>query len=445
MFSNRDLRQLLIPLILEQMLSGLMGIADTMMVTSVGDTAISAVSCVDSINTLVLYLLSALATGGTIICAQYLGRRDRKNAILAGQQVYLVSFALSLLLTAAALALHRVLLSLIFGQVEPAIMDQAIDYFLITAVSYPFLALQQTSAAQFRAGGNSRLPMLVTALANLVNIAGNALLIFGFGLGAAGAALSTLVSRILNAIVLLVLQRDKRLPIPFRDYRALRPQRRLMATVCRIAIPAGLENGLFQLGKLLVQSTVATLGTTAIAAQAMLQTLEGIQSMPVMAIGTGLLTVAGQCMGAGRVDETRQNTKKLSLLAWIVLTAASLLVVLLTKPICALSGLSGEATVLTFRLLVGVTAAKLVFWVPAFIPPNTLRAAGDVTFSAAVSAVSMWLFRVILSGLLCRLLGFGLEGIWLAWIIDWVCRLIIYIWRYRSGRWTKKHVLEEAK
>lgn len=442
MFSNRDLRKLLIPLILEQMLSGLMGIADTMMVTTVGDTAISAVSCVDSINMLVLYLVSALATGGTIICAQYLGRQDRKNAALAGQQVYLVAITLSVLISVFCLLFRRQLLTLIFGQVEPAIMDQAMDYFLITIISYPFLALQQTSAAQFRASGNSKLPMMVTAVANVTNIAGNALLIFVFEWGVVGAAVATLVSRILNAVILLICQRNENLPIPFRNYRQIRPQKRLIGTICRIAIPTGMENGLFQLGKLLVQSTVATLGTTAIAAQAMTHTLDTIQSLPSLAIGIGLLTVAGQCVGAGKIEEVKVNTKKLILVSWVTLMIFSLILLLLTKPICTLSGLSADATTLTIRMMVWIFFAKAFFWVPSFTLPNTLRASGDVTFSAIVSAISMWVFRVLLSVLLCRVLGFGLEGVWIAWFADWICRMCFYIWRYKSGKWTKKHVLD---
>lgn len=442
MFSNLDLRKLLIPLIIEQLLSGLMGIADTMMVTTVGDTAISAVSCVDSINMLVLYLVSALATGGTIICSQYLGRQDRKNAALAGQQVYLVAITLSVLISVFCLVIRRQLLTLIFGQVEPAIMDQAMDYFLITIISYPFLALQQTSAAQFRASGNSKLPMMVTAVANVTNIAGNALLIFVFEWGVVGAAVATLASRILNAVILLICQRNENLPIPFRNYRQIRPQKRLIGTICRIAIPTGMENGLFQLGKLLVQSTVATLGTTAIAAQAMTHTLDTIQSLPSLAVGIGLLTVAGQCVGAGKIEEAKVNTKKLIVVSWVTLMIFSVILLLLTNPICNLSGLSTDATTLTFRMMVWITIAKAFFWVPSFTLPNTLRASGDVTFSAIVSAVSMWVFRVLLSVLLCRVLGFGLEGVWIAWFADWICRMCFYIWRYKSGKWTKKHVIE---
>lgn len=442
MFSNVDLRKLLIPLIIEQVLSGLMGIADTMMVTTVGDTAISAVSCVDSINILVLYLVSALATGGTIICSQYLGRKDRKNAILAGQQVFVVSIALALAIMVVCLVFRRQLLVLIFGQVEASIMDQAMDYFLVTIFSYPFMAIQQTSAAQFRAGGNSKLPMLVTALANVVNVGGNALFIFVLDWGVVGAAVATLISRVINAVILLICQRKESAPIPFRNYLQIRPQKRLIGMICRIAIPAGFENGLFQFGKLIVQSTVATLGTTAIAAQAMTHTLDTIQSMPSLAVGMGLLTVVGQCVGAGKIEEARQNTKKLCLVSWIILAGLAVGLLGLTGPICAISGLSADATSLTFQMMTWIMVAKMLFWVPSFTLPNTLRASGDVAFSAVVSAISMWVFRVLLSFLLCRVFGFGLEGVWIAWFADWVFRMCFYIWRYKSGRWTRKHVLE---
>ncbi|MBR1780812.1 MAG: polysaccharide biosynthesis C-terminal domain-containing protein, partial [Oscillospiraceae bacterium] len=245
------MRKLLVPLVLEQILSGFMGIVDTMMVTRVGDTALSAVSCVDAINTLLFYLLSALANGGTIVCSQYLGRKDRASAERAGAQVFLVSFSLSTALTVLFLIFRAGLLSLIFGQVEPVIMTQALQYFRITALSYPFLALAQTSAAQFRAAGNARLPMLTALGANLINVGGNAWLIFGCGLGVTGAALATLASRVVQAVVLLAFQHRSDQVIPFRNYRTIRPDRALIGMICRVAVPNALEYSLFQLGRLL--------------------------------------------------------------------------------------------------------------------------------------------------------------------------------------------------
>lgn len=434
---------LLIPLMLEQVLSGLMGIADTMMVTSVGESAISAVALVDSINTLVLNLLTALAAGGVIVCAQYLGRQDAGRANDAARQVLLVSLALSLALMVLCLTLRKPMLALIFGTVEPAVMEQALDYFLITAVSYPFLAAQQTAAAVFRAAGRSAPPMAVAAVANVVNIAGNAVAIFVFDMGVTGAALATTGSRIVSAVALLILLRNRRLTISIRDYTAIRPDRRLIRMVLRVGVPTGVENSMFQLGKLVVQSTVSTLGTTAMAAQAMIQTLDMVQSMPSIAIGTGLLTVAGQCLGAGRVDEMKKYTKRFCLYSELTLVVMSTVVVAATPLVTRVSRMTEESARLTFQMLLLISVVKVVLWVLAFTLPNGMRAAGDVRFSATVSALSMWIFRVGGSMVLCRVLGLGLVGIWVAWFLDWVCRLSIYIWRYRSGRWMTKRVIGE--
>lgn len=441
MFTRRQIVNLLIPLMLEQVLSGLMGIVDTMMVTAVGESAISAVALVDSINVLMLNLLSALAAGGVIVCAQYLGREELRQANNAARQVLLVSLGLSLAIMAVCLAVRRPLLSLIFGSVEQAVMDQALEYFFITTLSYPFMAVQQTAAAVFRAGRRSTPPMVVAAVANGVNIAGNAVMIFVLHWGVAGAALATLASRAVSGVVLMALLRSPSLPVFIRDYRRIRPDRAVIGTVLRVGVPTGVENAMFQLGKLMVQSTVATFTTAAIAAHAMAQTLDMVQSMPSVAIGLGLLTVVGQCMGAGRVDEAKVYIKRFCLLAEGVLALMCLLVTSSTPLITSLSRMTPESAELTFRLVLLVGVGKLTLWVAAFTLPQGLRAAGDVRFSAGVSAASMWTFRVGLCLLLCRGFGVGLYGVWIAWLVDWLCRAVVYILRFRGGRWTAHQVL----
>lgn len=441
MFTRRQIISLLIPLMLEQILSGLMGIADTVMVTSVGETAISAVSLVDSINTLVLNLFAALAAGGVIVCAQYLGRGEADRANSAARQVMLVSVTLALGVMVFCLVLRRPLLKLIFGSAEQAVLDQAVDYFLITAISYPFLAAQQTASAVFRSGGHSTPPMVVAAVANTINIAGNAVLIFGFGLGVVGAALATLASRVVSAVVLLVLLRSPGLPVSIRDYRKIRPDGAVIRMVLRVGVPTGVENSMFQLGKLVVQSTVSTLGTAAMAAQAMTCTLELVECMPSQAIGIGLLTVAGQCMGADRVDEARRYTRQFYLISEITIAVMGAIVVGLTPMITRVSRMTPESAALTFRLLVIISIVKVLLWVPAFTLPNGMRAAGDVRFSATVSALSMWIFRVGGCLLLCRGFGVGLIGVWIAWFSDWFCRTVVYLLRYFSGRWETKRVI----
>jgi putative MATE family efflux protein len=441
MFSKKDIKRLLIPLMIDQILMSLIGFVDTVMVSNVSAASLSAVSLVDSINMLVLYLFAALATGGTIVCSQYLGLGDKKEAQNASRQLVVSIFILSALLTVVCVLLRGVLLRGIFGSVEDDVMSAANVYFLVTALSYPFIALNDASASLYRAAGNSRLPMLVSLGANVFHVAVNAVLIFGLNMGVEGAAISTLLSRMLGALVMLLFQRRPGQAITLDNLRGHRPDKRIIRMIMRVGIPAGVENCLFQLGKLLVQSTVSTLGTAAIAVQALTGTLEGLQSMPSMAIGLGLITVAGYCMGAGRPDEARRYIIKLTKLSAVVLAASCALVFVLTKPITQLAGMDAPGMETTLRLMAFISVFKVFLWPPAFTPVNGMRAAGDVKYAMLVSGISMWVLRVGLSYVLVRYAGLGLTGVWIAWMSDWLCRGIFFLIRFFKGAWMEKKVL----
>ena len=444
MFTNRDLRKLLIPLIIEQVLTSLMGIADTMMVANVGAAAVSGVSLVDSINKLVLFLFTAMATGGTIVCSQCLGRRDKANSDRAARQVLLSTFALSIIVMAVCLIFRKGLLRMIFGSVEADVMAAAEVYFLVTAFSYPFLALFNAGAALYRAAGNSRLPMLVSVAGNLLNVVGNALLLFVFDLGVAGAAIATTVSMAATAVAMLIYLRRPGQAVDVGRYCAIRPDFRTIWLVMRIGLPSGVENAMFQLGKLVVQSTVSTLGTTAIASNAIVVVLEYLTSMPSQAIGIGLMTVAGQCIGAGRLDEAKRNMKKLTLWSTLVLLLTNWFIFFLTRPVCAVSGLDADAAALTWQVMLVISIVKPFLWALAFVPANGMRAAGDVRFGMMTTTVSMWVFRVGLTTVLCRVLSVGLVGIWCGYFADWLVRSIVFTLRYRSGKWAEKRVIGDG-
>ena len=442
MFSNRDLKQLLIPLIIEQLLQAFMGMADTMMVANVGAAAVSGVALVDSVNTLVLYLFAALATGGTIVCSQYLGRQDRDGAAGAARQVLFSALALSLLMSALCIVFRRPLLRLIFGSVEPAVMNASLIYFFITALSYPFIALYNTSAALYRATGNSRLPMLISGGCNLFNIVGNAILIFGLDLGVAGAALSTLLSRVLSSVIILWFQRQPGQVLVLGRLTAIRPQWAVIALVLSVGIPTGLENGMFQLGKLMVQSTVSTLGTDAIAAQSIISMLELITSMPSMAVGLGLVTVAGQCMGAGSPLEARRYALKLTGISAGLVLVMGILIYAITEPVIYLADMNDASAGMIRYIMFWITVLKPFLWPLAFTPANAMRAAGDVNYALSISAFSMWVFRVGLSFYLCRFTSVGLMGVWIGMMTDWGFRAICFSWRYFRGRWMQTRVLK---
>ena len=433
MFSTKELWMLLIPIMVEQMLNSLMGMADTMMVSNVGSVAMSAVSLVDSINTLVIQVFAALATGAAIICSHYLGKGDEKGANTV--------IVISLTITAGGLIFCRPLLRLIFGAVEPAVMENSIIYFLITASSYPFIALFNAGGAFYRAGGNSKFPMKISIISNVLNIIGNAVLIFGCNMGVAGAAISTLVSRAFCAIVVLYFLRKPKQKIVLNQYLTIRPDFPLIGKVLAIGIPAGVENGMFQFGKLAIQSTVSTLGTQAIAAQAMTVIFENVNGIAAIAVGIGLMTVAGQAFGAGRKEEAKYYIIKLTGYAEIVLIISCAVTFLISRPIMHLAGMEAESMELCYQMLIAITIAKPILWALSFIPPYGLRAAGDVKFSMITATCTMWFCRVALAVYLIRFQGFGPIAVWIGMFADWGIRSIIFSIRFMSGKWMEKHVI----
>ena len=442
LYNNTDLRKLLLPIIVEQLLSSLMGTADTMMVSNIGSAAISAVSLVDSINILVIQALAALAAGGAILCAQYLGSHNQKEANQAARQVLFVMVFLSTALSAFCLIFRDPLLGLIFGKVEADVMSNSKIYFFLTLLSFPFIGLYDAGASIMRSQNNSRNPMLISVISNFLNIGGNAILIFFFGLGVKGAAISTLVSRIFCAVVVILQLRNDQAPICITNYFSIRPDWTLIKKILFIGIPSGIENSMFQFGKLAIQSTVSTLGTVAIAAQAMTNILENLNGIAAIGIGIGLMTVVGQCLGAGRQDEAVYYVKKLSWLAEAVVITSCLLVFILTKPITILAGMEPASARLCLSMITFITIVKPISWVMSFIPGYGMRAAGDVKFSMITSCCTMWLCRVSLCIYLCRVWGFGPIAVWIGMFSDWTLRAIIFGIRFHSGKWLNHHVID---
>lgn len=441
-FSNIDIRKLLIPIMLENLLASLMGTVDTMMVSNVGASAVSAVSLVDSINILVIQALSALAAGGAILCSQYIGSSNPKGANRAARQVFLVMTVLSVLISAICLVLRVPMLKFIFGSVEAEVMADSQAYFLFTLLSFPFIGLYDAGASIMRAQKDSKSPMTISIISNFLNIGGNAILIFGLGMGVAGAAISTLVSRVFCAVVVIIKLRNPSQTICVNRYYTIRPDWDLIKKVLYIGIPSGIENSMFQFGKLAIQSTVSTLGTVAIAAQAMTNILENLNGIAAIGIGIGLMTVVGQCLGAGRKDEAVYYIKKLSLVSEVVIIVSCLIIFILTKPITMLAGMEPASARLCFEMITFITIVKPICWVPSFIPPYGLRAAGDVKFSMIVSCCTMWLCRVSLCIYLCRVWGFGPIAVWIGMACDWMLRSIIFTARFHSRKWLNHHVID---
>ena len=443
MFTNRMIRNLLIPVVLEQLLNSIMGTAETMMVSNVGSAAISAVSLVDSINVLVIQAFSALAAGGAIVCAQYIGQRNKEKANESARQVLFIITAISVAVSLICLVFQKPLLRLIFGSVEAEVMRASEVYFFYTALSFPFIAAYDSAASIFRAQDNTRGPMTISMISNVMNIAGNAIMIWVFHMGVAGAALSTLISRIFCAVVVLIQLRKERegQEIVVRDYFKIRPNWSMIKRILGIGIPSGVENSMFQLGKLAIQSTVSTLGTAAIAAQAMTNILENLNGIAAIGVGVGLMTIVGQCLGAGRKDEAVYYIKKLCVIAEIVVLTSCLIVFALTKPVTILGGMEKESADMCFHMVMWITIMKPLVWTMAFVPGYGLRAAGDVKFSMITSCCTMWACRFCLCVFLIRVMGFGPMGVWIGMFADWTVRSIIFTWRFHSRKWLQHKVI----
>ena len=441
LFPRRALWMLLIPLIIEQMLNSLMGMVDTLMVSRVGEEAISAVSLVDSINNLVLQVFAAMAAGAAIICSQYLGRKDEKGCNDAAKQIVLTVVVISSVIMIIGVGFRKPLLHLIFGSVEEAVMTNAQMYFLITALSYPFIALFQAGAAFYRACGNSKFTMKTALIANVANIVGNTLFIFVLQMGAAGAAISTLISRALCAFVVFYALRKPGYAIQLKNYFSIRPDLNLIVKILAIGVPSGIENGMFQFGKLAIQSTVSSLGTAAIAAQAMTIIFENVNGMAAVGIGIGLMTVVGQSIGAGRQEEAKYYIVKLAGYAEVAMIISCILVYIAARPVTVLAGMSEESTALCMQMILAITIVKPILWVPSFTPPNGLRAAGDVRFSMITATLTMWLCRVALSIFLMRVVKTGPIGVWYGMFADWGVRGVIFTIRFVRGKWLRFKVI----
>ena len=423
LFTRQALVALLLPLIAEQALSVTIGLADTLMVSSVGEAAVSGVSLVDSFNTLMIQVMSALATGGAVVTSQYIGHREPKNAKAAAAQILFVLASFSLVVAAVVVVGRHAILRGIFGSIDADVMRYAETYFLLSALSYPFIGLYNAGAALFRAQGNSKISMLSSLVMNVINIGGNAVLIYGFGMGVMGAALASLVSRAVACVVVLYLLQKPACPL-------------------RVGIPAGIENGMFQIGKLSVSSLTSTLGTAAIAANAVANTTTTFLNIPANAVGMAALTVVGQCLGAGEKEQAVYYSRRLLLTAycgaWVMNLSAFLFA---NRFAISLFNLSPEAQTMALQVMVWFNFVSLFFWPSSFTLPNILRAAGDARFTMAVSILSMWVFRVGF----CYVMVLGFHGrllsIWMGMFLDWVFRSLCFFVRFARGRWMEQSVI----
>lgn len=438
LFSNQDLKKLMVPLVIEQILAVTVGMADIMMVSFAGEAAISGVSLVDMINNLLNAIFAALATGGAVVTAQFIGARDRDRACRSAKQLNVVAALIAVLIMAVCLLLHRQVLSLLFGNIAPDVMESAVIYFLICSVSYPFLAVYNSNAALFRAMGNSKISMKVSLLMNIINVAGNAFCVLVLKMGVAGVAVPTLISRIVGAAVMFVMMHHKENPVFLRRQDSYRPDFGMIRKILYIGIPSGLESGIFQLGRVVVVSIIATFGTVQIAANSVANSVDSMGTIVGQSFGLAMITVVGQCVGAGSEEQVKYYVKKLMKQAYFFTAIVNSCILLALPWILKLYALSPETEQLSWILVMIHNGMAILLWPASFTLPNALRSCNDVRFAMIVSIFSMIAFRVAFSYVLGSWFGMGAVGVWIAMIADWIFRSILFVSRWLGGKWKEK-------
>jgi putative MATE family efflux protein len=437
LFSKKDLRKLIIPLILEQTLAITVGMADTMMISSAGEAAVSGVSLVDMFNNLIISVLAALATGGAVVTSQCIGAGRREEACRSARQLVFTEAAITIGISVLVLLFHRQILGLFFGQIEADVMQNAIIYLIISVFSFPLLAVYDSCAALYRSMGNAQITLKISLLMNVINVVGNAIGVYVLKLGVAGVAIPSLVSRGVAGVVLFTLLHNPD-NLVFLTRGKFKVDATIVKRILFIGIPSGIENGIFQLGRVLVVSIIAAFGTSQIAANGVANSLDSMGCIVGQAMSLAMITVIGRCVGAGEEGQVRYYTKKLLGETYFYTAVINSIILLLLPWILQIYGLGEETTRLSYILVMIHDGMAIFLWPASFVLPNMLRACNDVKYTMVVSIFSMITFRIGFSYVFGVHMGWMAVGVWAAMVIDWVFRVLCFVGRYLAGTWRKK-------
>ena len=440
-FSDMDLKKLIVPLFLEQLLAVLVGVADTFMVSYAGEAAVSGVSLVNMFNTVFIYLFSALAAGGAIVVSQYIGSRDQENGNLSSGQLMMVSAVFSIGIMVFVLIFNERLLRLLFGEVDGDVMEACVTYLRISAYSYPALAIYNAGAAMHRSMGKTNVTMYLSAASNGINVVGNAIGVFLLRAGVAGVAYPSLIARVFSAAVITWMCFNRKNLVWLEWKKVFRRDGNMIRRILGIAIPNGIENGLFQLAKVALSSITALFGTVQIAANGVAQSFWSVAALMGTAMGLAFVTVIGQCMGADDRDAAEYYMRKLLRLTFVTSIIWNGLILAVSPLVLKGYALSAEAAGLVVILILIHNVFNAVFYPLSGALSNGLRAAGDVKFTMYISLASTVAGRVVFSVILAVWLNMGVIGIALAMCLDWGIRALVFWVRFVRGSWKKFSVI----
>ncbi len=435
LFSNKDLRKLILPLIAEQFLTIFVGLADSIMVASVGEAAVSAVSLIDTVMVLIINTFAALATGGAIVAGQALGRNDKKEGCKTTEQLLMICTLATTAIMLLVYIFKGFILHVVFGNIEHDVMANCNTYLLIVAASIPFIGIYNVGAAVHRAMGDSKTPMIMSLVMNGTNLVGNAILLYGLKFGIEGAAIPTMASRVLAGIFMLYLMKNKDKTLHVNHIFKIKPRKRIIKKILRIGVPYGIENSMFQLGKVTVLALVSSFGTTSIAANAVANNVCLFSNLTGIAIGFAMSAVIAQCVGAGDYKQVRYYTKKLMKISYLGIIIISTIIILAMPFINKIYGLSEATGKLTTEIVFYHNIVSMIIWPLAFNLSSVLRAANNAGFCLWIAMISMWVFRIGFSFIFAKFMGMGVFGVWVAMTTDWLARAVCFIIKIKGKSW----------
>lgn len=441
MFSNKDLKNLIIPLFLEQLLLAFVGIADVFVIGFVGEAAVSGVSLVNSFNTIFLNLFTALAAGGAVVISQYIGRKDREHAAQSATQLLTASILLSVVIAVVVLITNASLMRLVFGKVEDDVMAACVTYLRISAYSYPALAIYNAGAALYRSFGKTSTTMYISIISNVINVIGNCIGVFVLHAGIIGVAIPSLISRTFSAVVITILCFNHNNPVSYLKDWIIKIDTGLQKKILGIAVPNGVESGIFQLVKVALSSVVALFGTYQIAANGVAQSIWSMAALVCVTMGPVFITVIGQCMGAGDIVQAEYYFKKLLKITVVFAVIWDIIIFAVTPVMMSFYALEPQTKHLTILLVLIHNIFNAIAFPFADPLGKGLRATGDVKFTTAVSLFTTIVVRLVFSIVFGIGLHMGVIGIALAMCLDWSSRGVIFWWRFKQGKWKDLKVI----
>lgn len=449
LFSGKALVKMMIPLMLQQMLNMTVGVVNSIMVSQAGDAAVSAVSLVGTMDGVLILFFTALVTGGSVVISQAIGKGDQKGISDAMKQLLYSATGMAILLTIVVLAFRSSLLNMLFGSVEADVMWNAHRYFVPIALSFPLLAISESAHAGFRAEGKTFISLMVSLGSNILNVIGNLIFVIGLDMGSLGAALSTVCMRAIAVVVLLILMHDKRRVVHVERLLHYKPDFKAIRKILHIGVPYGIEQTLFQFGRLLTTTLIAMLPTAMIAAQSVALNLANYQYAVNTAFCCAAIPIVGRCIGAGHEDQAKYYSKLLMKLEYVMMWVVILVTVLFLRPLLSTYDVSATAKDVAYWLILSHSACVALIYPFGFFLPAAFRAASDVRFCMVVSIASMWLVRIAFAYVLALEtvsvmglfsfsgFGMGIWGVWVAMMLDWVVRAILYAIRFFTGKWLR--------